>query len=88
MDREAAVIRSEMSQTRAELDRKLSELEARAHDLTPRAVAKRYIPENALDYAIGGLLTIIGTRMAWRGLRATHNHGDELRTMVMACRSW
>jgi hypothetical protein len=30
MDREAAVIRAEMSQTRAELDRKISRLEARA----------------------------------------------------------
>ena len=88
MDSEAAVIRSEMSQTRAELDRKLSELEARAHDLTPRAVAKRYLPENALDYAIGGILTLIGTRMAWRQFRATPRHADELRTMVMACRSW
>ena len=36
MDREAAVIRSEMSQTRAGLDRKLSQLEARARDMTPR----------------------------------------------------
>ena len=88
MDSEAAVIRSEMSQTRAELDRKLSELEARAHDLTPRAVAKRYLPENALDYAIGGILTLIGTRMAWRQLRATHGHGDEQRTLVMASKSW
>jgi hypothetical protein len=29
-----------MSQARAELDRKITELEARAHELTPRAVAK------------------------------------------------
>lgn len=88
MDREAAVIRSEMSQTRAELDRKITELEARAHELTPRAVAKRYLPENALDYAIGGILTLVGTRMAWRRLRATSNHSDELRTMVIEGRSW
>jgi hypothetical protein len=76
-----------MSQTRAELDWKLSALQARAHNLTPRAVAKRYLPENALDYAIGGILTLIGARMAWRQLRATHD-GDELRTMVVSCRSW
>ena len=88
MDSEAAVIRSEMSQTRAELNRKITELEARAHELTPRAVAKRYLPENALDYAIGGILTLVGTRMAWRRLRATSNHGDELRTMVIEGRSW
>jgi hypothetical protein len=68
---EAAVIHSEMSRTRAELDRKITELQARAHELTPRAVAKRYLPENALDYALGGILTLVGTRMAWRRLRAT-----------------
>ena len=88
MDSEAAVIRSEMSQTRAELDRKITQLEARAHELTPRAVAKRYLPENALDYAIGGILTLVGTRMAWRRLRASSNHSDELRTMVIDGRSW
>jgi hypothetical protein len=55
MDSEAAVIRSEMSQTRADLDRKIAELEARAHALTPRAVASRYLPEHAMDYAIGGV---------------------------------
>jgi hypothetical protein len=89
MDREAAVIRSEMSQTRAQLDRKITELEARVHELTPRAVAKRYLPENAMDYAIGGILTLVGTRMAWRRLRgATSNHSDELRTMVIDGRSW
>ncbi len=38
MDREAAVIRSEMSQTRADLDRKLSQLETRAKEMTPRAL--------------------------------------------------
>ena len=36
MDREAAVIRSEMSQTRQALDQKLTRLEARAHELSPK----------------------------------------------------
>ena len=67
---EAAVIRAEMNQTRGELDRKITELEVRARDFTPRAVAKRYLSENALDYAIGGILTLVGTRMAWRQLHA------------------
>ena len=70
---EAAVIRAEMNQTRGELDRKITELEVRARDFTPRAVAKRYLPENALDYAIGGILTLVGTRMAWRQLHAAPN---------------
>jgi hypothetical protein len=77
-----------MNQTRAELDRKITELEARAQDLTPRAVAKRYLPEHALDYAIGGILTLVGTRMAWRQLRAKPNDDTGLRTMIMDCRSW
>ena len=88
MDSESAVIRSEMRQTRAELDRKITELETRAHEFTPRAVAKRYLPENTLDYAIGGILTLVGTRMAWRRLRAASNHSDELRTTVIGCRTW
>ena len=69
MASEAAVIRSEMSRTRMELDRKISELEIRAHGLTPRAVVSRYLPENALDYAIGGVLTLVGARMAWSRYR-------------------
>ena len=69
MASEAAVIRSEMSRTRMELDRKISELEIRAHDLTPRAVASRYLPEHALDYAIGGVLALVGARMAWSRYR-------------------
>jgi hypothetical protein len=64
MDREAAVIRSEMSQTRAELDYKISQLQRKAHDLTPRSVVSRYMPERALDYAIGGVLTLVGASMA------------------------
>jgi hypothetical protein len=88
MDSEAAVIRSEMSRTREKLDRKISELEARAHDLTPRAVARRYLPENALDYAIGGALTLVGARMAWKQYRGTRNHREDLRTMLLACERW
>ena len=37
MDREPAVIRAEMNQTRAELGRKIGLLEARARELTPAA---------------------------------------------------
>jgi hypothetical protein len=88
MDSEAAVIRSEMSQTRAELDRKISELEVRAHEFTPRAVARRYLPERALDYAIGGMLTAVGARLAWKQFRASREHQAELRDVIVACRTW
>lgn len=69
MDRESAVIREEMSQTRADLDQKLARLEARARALRPRSVAQRYMPDYAVDRAIGAVLTFIGTRMAWRHYR-------------------
>jgi hypothetical protein len=78
MDSEAAVIRSEMSQTRAELDYKISQLQRKAHDLTPRAVASRYMPERALDYAIGGVLTLVGATMAWGRYRARRNRRERL----------
>ena len=45
MDSEAAVIRAEMNQTRAELDRKIGLLEARARALTPRELSERYLPD-------------------------------------------
>lgn len=70
MDREAAVIRAEMNQTRAELDRKLTLLETRARELTPRRVWQRKKPPFLWDQVLGGLLTMVGLRMAWRQLRS------------------
>jgi hypothetical protein len=64
MDSEAAVIRAEMTRTRAELDRKLTLLEERAHELTPRRYWERHKPDFFLDRAIGAMLTVIGLRMA------------------------
>ena len=66
MDREAAVIRSEMSQTRADLDVKLDRLEARAREMTPRRYAERVLPKYLLDQVIGSVLVIAGSMMAWR----------------------
>ena len=88
MDSEAAVIRGEMSATRAELDYKISQLQRKAHDLTPRAVAGRYMPERALDYAIGGVLTLVGARMAWGRYRANRRRREQLRTTLIACPGW
>jgi len=73
MDREAAVIRSEMSQTRADLDRKLSRLAARARGMTPREYARRLMPAYLVDRVIGGALLLAGSVMAWRRYpRRTH----------------
>jgi hypothetical protein len=58
-----------MSRTRAEIDRKLALLEARAEALTPRRLVQRYVPPYALDRAIGALLIVVGLRMAWSQLR-------------------
>jgi len=78
MDSEAAVIRSEMSQTRAELDYKISQLQRKAHDMTPRSVVSSYMPERALDYAIGGVLTLVGAKMAWGRYRARRSRRERL----------
>ena len=87
MDSEAAVIRSEMSQTKAELDYKISQLQRKTHAMTPRAVARRFMPERALDYAIGSVLTAVGARMAWGRFRG-RGHRRELRKTLAARQSW
>ena len=78
MDREAAVIRSEMSQTKAELDYKISQLQRKAQDLTPRSVVRRFMPDRALDYAIGSVLTLVGAKMAWGWLAAGRHRRERL----------
>ena len=82
MDSEAALVRSEMSQTRAELDYKISQLQRKMNDMTPRAVASRYMPERAWDYAIGAVLTLIGARMAWKQVLARRDRRRQLVTSL------
>ena len=86
MDSEAAVIKSEMMRTRADLDSKIAQLEARARDLTPRRYAQRYLPDNTLDRAVGGILTLVGLRMAWKQVRQRRNRREQLRAAVAS--SW
>ena len=88
MDREAAVIRAEMSQTRAELDRKISRLEARAHEFTPRQLTRRYMPEYFVDRVIGGILTLIGARLAWGMYRKRSNDRERIKTIASAYARW
>lgn len=66
MDREADLIRSEIDHTRTSLDRKLSRLEARARDMTPRRYAQRFVRERRFEQVMGGLLLCAGGLMAWR----------------------
>lgn len=58
--------RSEMSQTRADLERKLSRLTARARDMTPRRYARRLMPQYLWERLIGSTLLVAGSMMAWR----------------------
>ena len=88
MDREAAVLRAEMSRTRAELDEKLVLLQARVSDLTPQKLTQRYMPEYFLDRVIGGVLTVIGLKMAWSLYRARLHRRDRLRASLAAGGSW
>jgi hypothetical protein len=88
MDSEAAVIRQEMSQTRADLDQKLALLELRAQQLRPTTVARRYLPDYPVDRALGALLTLIGTRMAWRHYRNGHGRRARVREAVASYGRW
>lgn len=69
MVREADLIRSEIDQTRTDLDQKLSKLEARAREMTPRRYAQRFVRERAFEQVVGSTLVAAGALMAWRGYR-------------------
>jgi len=59
-----------MSQTRAELDRKITLLESRAKEMSPRAYAQRHMPDYLAERVIGSVLTLVGVRMAWSMYRS------------------
>jgi hypothetical protein len=82
MDSEAAVIRSEMTQTKAALDYKISQLQRKTKDLNARSVVRRYMPERTLDYAIGSVLTLIGAKMALGRMKAKRNRRERLITSL------
>ena len=73
MDREAAVLRAEMSRTRAELDDKLTALQAKVSNMTPRRLSERYMPDYFVDRVVGGTLTLVGLKMAWSRYRAVRH---------------
>ena len=88
MDSEAAVIRAEITQTKAELDYKISQLQRKTKDMTPRSVVSRMMPERTLDYALGGVLTLVGARLALGRYRAIRNRRERLRAELDAAGSW
>jgi len=77
-----------MSQTRAELDRKLTMLEARARDMTPRRLSERYMPEYLWERVIGSVLTLVGIRMAWSQYRNRLHRRERVRSAMVAYGHW
>ena len=88
MDREAAVLRAEMSQTRAELDHKIGLLQARVSEMSPQKLTQRYMPDYLVDRVIGGILTIVGVKMAWSQYKWHHRRRERLRGRLSAYGSW
>jgi hypothetical protein len=88
MDRETAVIRAEMSQTRAEIDRKIARLEDRAREMTPRRYWNRHKPEYLADQVIGAVLTIVGISLAWSQLRNHRRSRTQLRAALASYEAW
>ena len=82
MDREAAVIRAEMNETRAQLERKIGLLEARARALTPRQLSQRYLPEYFAEKVMGTVLTVIGLTMAWSRWRTNQDRRRRVRAAI------
>ena len=71
MARQADLIRSEIDQTRNDLDRKLSRLQERAREMTPRRYARRFVRERAFERLVGSALMFAGALMAWKKYRRT-----------------
>jgi hypothetical protein len=46
------------------------------------------MPERALDYALGSVLTVLGARMAWGRYRAQRNRRERLRTSLQTSNDW
>ena len=88
MDREAAVLRAEMSRTREELDQKLTMLQAKVSDLTPRRLTQRYLPEYFVDRVVGSMLTLIGLKMAWTQYRQLKHRRERLQRELAAYGRW
>jgi hypothetical protein len=82
MDREAAVLRAEMSRTRAELDDKLARLQARVSELTPQRLTERYVPDYFVERVIGGVLTLVGLKMAWSMYRKRADRRERMRATL------
>jgi hypothetical protein len=77
-----------MSQTRAELDGKLTALQARVSEMTPQKLGERYVPEYFVDRVIGTVLTVIGLKMAWSQYKWHQTRRERVRARMIAYGSW
>jgi hypothetical protein len=77
-----------MNQTRAQLDRKIGLLEARARSYTPRQLSERYLPDFLVERVVGGVLTLVGVRMAWSLWRTHRNRRARVRAAVESYGRW
>jgi len=73
-----------MSETRAQLDRKLALLEERAREFSPKQYAREHIPEYLLDRVIGGVLMLVGVKMAWRQIRTRRQQRLRVHNALVA----
>jgi len=87
MDREAAVLREEMTRTREELDGKIALLQARVTELSPQRLTRRYFSNYSLDRALGAVLMLVGLKMAWSRYR-WQRHRAALRAELAAHGHW
>lgn len=81
MDREASVIRAEMTQTRAELDHKLRLLESRARSL-PARYTTRYLPAYPVERLLGTVLTLAGLWLAIARFRTRRREARQRAAMA------
>jgi hypothetical protein len=88
MDREAAVIRSEMTHTRTDLDRKIAQLQARARELAPRNYVQRHMPTYPVERGVGAVLIGTGLFMAWRMYQKRAGRRQKVRAAMESYGRW
>jgi hypothetical protein len=77
-----------MSQTRAQLDHKLTLLEERAREFSPKRYARDHMPEYLAERVIGGALLLFGTVMLLKQVRARRDRRAEVRQALLAYGRW
>jgi hypothetical protein len=77
-----------MSQTRAQLDHKLTLLEERAREFSPKRYAREHLPEYLAERVIGGFLLFVGTVMLLKQVRTRRDRRTEVHQALVAYGRW